>query len=886
MQITLLPLLLLATAAQAQPPAPAQLQASPGNGSVGLVWTAPADPTVAKYVVYINATPAAQVVSTETGFPPETAYLANSLTNGTAYLFAVSAVNTAGEEGLQSTALTAYPAVAPQAPASVSVTATTQPPQVQLLWTPVNAETFPLLGYTIYRSFDGLTGTNYAFATANTYTDAAVNTLNPYGGYYYQVAAVDQKGNTGPASSWVQALFPVTNAPAVPTGLSVTAQDGQVTLLWNVPTAGVDGYQVNLVKASDNSQTVFYTNTTPLAIPLPNTGDSYLASVAAITAGNLSPRTSVSFQTLPPLVTGLSIFSGNSYVQLSWTPLAAATGTTGYAVYGDASVSPATWLATVPVGQTTYNYPTASPFYYTVKAVNGAGASPQGQTVTAVAGSSSALPLPPQSLAANLTATRTLQISWTANPSLDSVTDYRLYALDGPFTGYWDVPVAAGANTTVANLTNGQSYRFFLTAVNVNGESATSLTLTAAPLAPPVNFTYQLQSNALLLSWNAGDTPSGVADYQLFSSTTGFTSMTFLTATAQTAYSVVEPLINGSYYFALSAVNALGQALPAGAYATVTATVNFPPAPPLPIVLTAGNAEIQILWHTVSNANSYNVYRTNVSGVYSHPLAANNTAKSTFLLDSGLTNTLQYFYTMTSVNDAGESTRSAEYSAIPFLPASLPADTAVRTSHVRRTISLAWDPSSAGSYPIVGYDIFRSQDGGASFRLLGGTGNPSTTLPVPAGNSSAALAYVDTEIAYGTTYEYRIQAIDFDSTHGLSHEGPAYLLARVEIDYPNNRLDIYCNAFNPAKGQTAPVALSEVQPGHTWVKVYNLAGELIRNLWEGNVGAQFNPDYPFLLSLAWDGKNDRGEIVASGVYLIHVEGQSRYHQSRKVAVIK
>jgi flagellar hook assembly protein FlgD len=70
------------------------------------------------------------------------------------------------------------------------------------------------------------------------------------------------------------------------------------------------------------------------------------------------------------------------------------------------------------------------------------------------------------------------------------------------------------------------------------------------------------------------------------------------------------------------------------------------------------------------------------------------------------------------------------------------------------------------------------------------------------------------------------------------------------------------------------------------VKIYNLAGELIRTLWEGNVDGQYNPDYPFLLNLEWDGKNSRGETVASGVYMIHTEGQAHYHQTRKVAVIK
>ncbi|NTV51932.1 MAG: hypothetical protein HGA76_02800 [Candidatus Firestonebacteria bacterium] len=308
---------------------------------------------------------------------------------------------------------------------------------------------------------------------------------------------------------------------------------------------------------------------------------------------------------------------------------------------------------------------------------------------------------------------------------------------------------------------------------------------------------------------------------------------------------------------------------------------------------------MSILWRFVStDVTSYTIYRASISGSYTEPLAANIASKITYYVDNTLTsrnlppiiNTQTYFYTMTAVNDAGESSRSAEYSVIPSKPSQLPDNPAIRTSYLRRSVSLGWDASISmegnGGYPIVGYNIYRSQDGGSSFRWLEGSGIPPATIPLPAGNSTPALSYLDLDIAYGNVYEYRIQALDFDSLHNISHEGTAYLIARVPVDFPNNRMDVLRNAFNPAKGESVPVTLSEVQPGHTWVKIYNLAGELICTLWEGNVDAQYNPDYPFLLNLAWDGKNSRGELVASGVYIIHAEGQSRYHQTRKVAVIK
>jgi hypothetical protein len=296
--------------------------------------------------------------------------------------------------------------------------------------------------------------------------------------------------------------------------------------------------------------------------------------------------------------------------------------------------------------------------------------------------------------------------------------------------------------------------------------------------------------------------------------------------------------------------------------------------------------------------NTYNVYRSDVSGQYLAPVATNPAAKTTFYQDVTTTiiNTRRYFYTLTAVNDAGEGSRTAEYSVIPYESSHLPADPTVRSNPIRRSVTLSWDASTPASlgqgYPIIGYNVYRSQNGGSSFVPLGGalTTSNNTIVPptttVPAGTSATAYGYLDTDVSYGITYEYRVNAVDYDQPNKITHEGTAYNIARVPIDFPNNRLDVYRNAFNPAKGESVPIALSEVQPGHTWVKIYNLAGQLICTLWEGNVDGQYNPDFPFLLNLTWDGKNGRGDIVASGVYMIHVEGQSQYHQTRKVAVIK
>jgi hypothetical protein len=889
-------LCLTAQTAAVVPPAPTGLKAAPGNGAVGLIWDASSDPSVT--LVNIHSTWYQDLAGNSyTSFfdmltpvnSPATTYLAASLTNGLSYQFSLIAHNLDGD-GLETARITAYPAVLPTAPTGITATAATTPPQVQLIWTPVLAQTFPISNYAVYRSVSGEAQALYASTTNTAFVDSGVTTLSAFEDYFYQIAAVDGKGNTGARSSVAHALLTVPSAVAMPTGLSVTAQDGQIKLLWN-PVSGADGYQINLLRASTTVESVFYTSApnsyTAVAytISLPNNGETYLVSVAALATGALSPRTPMqTVSTLAPMVSGLNVQAGNGYCQLSWNP-SMASSVTGYNIYADA-VNGTTLVNNVPASSAQFVHVTTATNFYGVRAVIQTVPGAAGPTVTATALGTTALPAAPSGLAVSLGNSRTLALGWNTNYLSDSVTTYHLYALDGPFSGFRNIPVTAGANTTVANLTNGQNYRFFLTAVNANGESAASLTVTAAALAPPVKFTSQANGNAVRFSWNAGDNPSGVAGYQIFSIPENFSSFTLLTITAQTDY-LVAPLNNGTYYFNLGAVNGLGQTLPQSYYSTLTVTVSVPPAPPFPIQLTPGDQEIDILWHSVGlSVNTYNIYRTQVSGQYSAPLVTNIPTKNTFYQDvvarPRLNNTQTYFYTLTAVNEAGESSRSAEYSAIPYKPSQLPPDPTVRASHVRRSVSLDWDASRVGSYAIVGYNVYRSQNGGSSFLHLGSSNTPGApTLEVLPGNSATAFGYFDTDVNYGITYEYRVQTLD-----SMNHAGTAYNIARVPIDFPNNRLDVWRNAFNPAKGESVPVTLSQVQPGHTWVKIYNLAGQLICTLWEGNVDGQYNPDFPFLLNLTWDGKNGRGDIVASGVYLIHAEGQSRYHQTRKVAVIK
>jgi flagellar hook assembly protein FlgD len=64
-----------------------------------------------------------------------------------------------------------------------------------------------------------------------------------------------------------------------------------------------------------------------------------------------------------------------------------------------------------------------------------------------------------------------------------------------------------------------------------------------------------------------------------------------------------------------------------------------------------------------------------------------------------------------------------------------------------------------------------------------------------------------------------------------------------------------------------------------WVRVYNLAGELVRTPFQAPLAAGVS------FQTSWDGRNDAGDWVGSGVYFVSVKG-SGFRSVRKVVLLK
>ena len=83
------------------------------------------------------------------------------------------------------------------------------------------------------------------------------------------------------------------------------------------------------------------------------------------------------------------------------------------------------------------------------------------------------------------------------------------------------------------------------------------------------------------------------------------------------------------------------------------------------LTATAGDAQVTLSWPAASGASSYNVKSATNSG---GPYTIFTNVTTTACTNTGLSNGTTYFYVVSALNIAGESTNSVQASATPQAP--------------------------------------------------------------------------------------------------------------------------------------------------------------------------------------------------------------------------
>lgn len=125
-----------------------------------------------------------------------------------------------------------------------------------------------------------------------------------------------------------------------------------------------------------------------------------------------------------------------------------------------------------------------------------------------------------------------------------------------------------------------------------------------------------------------------------------------------------------------------------------------------------------------------------------------------------------------------------------------------------------------------------------------------------------------------------VQAIAFNPQTGDAFLGTTNGLSQVTTPYTApkanlSEVEVYPNPFF-LSDQSAKLTIGNLAR-ESQVRIFTSDGQLVRNFLRGEVPGG---------RAIWDGRNDRGELVASGVYVILVTTSSGMSAVRKVAVLR
>ena len=262
-------------------------------------------------------------------------------------------------------------------------------------------------------------------------------------------------------------------------------------------------------------------------------------------------------------------------------------------------------------------------------------------------------------------------------------------------------------------------------------------TISAVPAAPVVKAGNSATSGKPMLTWDAVD---GATSYRVYRATSQNGPYRLLGSVTTTTYVNTGAKDGVTYYYMVTAVNDSGES----AFSNIVSGQNkaVTPKPAAPVVKIGNSAtsgKPMLTWNAVSGATSYKVYRaTSQNGTYSLLGSVTVTSYTNTGAKDGVT-----YYKVTAVNDSGESAYSNIVSGQNKAVTPKPAAPVLNMGH-----------SATSGKPML---TWNAVDGAASYKVYRATAKNGAYSVI---NTTNALTYTNTGAALGTTYYYKVEALN------------------------------------------------------------------------------------------------------------------------------
>ncbi len=159
-----------------------------------------------------------------------------------------------------------------------------------------------------------------------------------------------------------------------------------------------------------------------------------------------------------------------------------------------------------------------------------------------------------------------------------------------------------------------------------------------------------------------------------------------------------------------------------------------------------------------------------------------------------------------------------------------------------------------------------------------------TAFTLPPGGTRQVSWQIEILDTLRRSYLFRILPVPINQTP-MSFRGASYIfsvslgVSAQPQPLSNNTVFAYPDPFNPTL-ENATISYSLSKGGDVTIRIYDVAMNLVRTL------IKDQPQQPGQHTVTWDGKDEKGETVANGIYFFVIESSAGERGAGKIAVKK
>lgn len=262
-------------------------------------------------------------------------------------------------------------------------------------------------------------------------------------------------------------------------------------------------------------------------------------------------------------------------------------------------------------------------------------------------------------------------------------------------------------------------------------------------------------STTMELSWAAQTGITGYCIYRSLSSGDGFTKVATISSATTTTWKDTGLKPGTTYYYKIRSYTKSGSNTKYGAYSAVVSGTTMQ-KPMISSVKSKSSKQLVISWGVVTNAASYEVYRsTSKSGTYQKIASVNGINRLSYT-DTSVKAGKKYYYKIRSLGQIDNTTAYSDYSdVVSGRTAKIPSGLSVKSKN-STTLRVSWTADSNAA----GYVIKRADSKNGKYTKIATVSGGTTKY------------FDDATVKQNKNYYYKIQAYNYnDGVKGYSGYG-------------------------------------------------------------------------------------------------------------------